>query len=530
VDSLLELLSQQEFVLLFALIGLGMLIGRLQLGGVTLGAAAVLLLAMGVSAWGDSAGHPLVVPEILGALGLALFTFSIGVMSGPRFFASLRHGLGPILAMVGALLAAAAVAVLAGRLLGLAPHLVAGSFAGAITNTPALAAAREAGGNDPQTTIGFAVTYLFGVIGMLLAAMLALRHRNRDTDGPAPLVNCTVRVETTTRPSIQELEQRYGQRIRFSRVQHGGSRFPAQAPSDADVLERHDLVAMVGPADVLEQVTGELGHTSSHALPADRSAMDFRRITLSRPQLVGHTIAELELTRRFGATITRVRRGDLDMLATDQLVLQPGDRLRVIAPREQLQAVSAYLGDSERGLSDFNPVALGLGLVLGLLLGRLALPLPWAGFSIGPAAGTLLLGMVFGQLGRVGPIVTTMPHMAARALSEFGLLVFLAQAGTTAGGQIGLAFSSGAWLNILLLGLLITSTVALVLSLVMRWMLGMGRTRLAGVLAGAQTQPAVLAFANGRTDHDSRVAQGYALVYPAAMITNILLGQILGGL
>ncbi|MEY4753564.1 MAG: hypothetical protein RJA44_1239 [Pseudomonadota bacterium] len=530
VQGVLAFLAQQELLLLFLIVGVGVLAGHLRVAGVSLGAAAVLFLAIGLSALGEAQGQPLRVPETLGMLGLTLFTFAIGVVSGPGFVASLRRGIGPILAMVAVLLLGALVAQLVGRALGLDQRLIAGSLAGALTNTPALAAAREAAGHSPLPTIGYAVTYLFGVIGMLLACNLALRQRGSDTDLPAPLISCTIRVETSTRPVIRELEQRHDGRLRFSRLLHGRDPHAVHAPGDGEVLQRHDLVTVVGPADLVEQISHELGHPSSHALESDRRELDFRRITLSNGQLAGHTIAELGLMKRFGATVSRVRRGDVDLLGADNLVLQPGDRVRVIAPREQLAAVTAYFGDSVRGLSDINPVALGLGMALGILLGKIEFALPGFHFSIGSAAGTLLVGLLFGQLCRIGPLVTTLPHTAAQALAELGLLFFLAQAGTKAGAQIGVAFESGAWLKLLILGVAITGTVACGLYVVMRRGFGMGGTRLSGVLAGTQTQPAVLAFANGRTGHDSRVAQGYALVYPAAMITKILLGQILGGL
>jgi putative transport protein len=300
--------------------------------------------------------------------------------------------------------------------------------------------------------------------------------------------------------------------------------------ADEDVLVYNDLVTVVGPADQVEQVTRELGHSSSHALESDRRDLDFRRITLSNGKLAGHSIGEIDLLTRFGATVTRVRRGDVDMLGTDHLVLQLGDRVRVVAPRDKIALVTAHLGDSARGLSDINPMVLGVGMALGILLGKVEFPLPGTSFALGSAAGTLLVGLLFSHFGRIGSFVTTMPLTAAQALSEFGLLIFLAQAGTKAGSLIGAAFASGQWIKILILGVVITCTVGLGVYFVMRRVFGMGGTKLSGVLGGTQTQPAVLAFANGRTGFDARVAMGYALVYPAAMITKILLGQILGGL
>ena len=119
------------------------------------------------------------------------------------------------------------------------------------------------------------------------------------------------------------------------------------------------------------------------------------------------------------------------------------DRLRIIAPREQIGAVTAYLGDSERGLSDLRPMVLGTGMTLGLLLGSIVLPLPGMAFSMGPAAGTLLVGLVFGKVGRIGPFLTTMPHTAGQTMADFGLLAFLAHAGTRAGIQLGTALATG---------------------------------------------------------------------------------------
>lgn len=528
MDSVLDFLAQQPVLLLFTLVGLGSLIGHVKVRGVSFGAAAVLFLAIAVGAYGQSRGAELEVPETLGTLGLTLFTFTIGLVSGATFFASLRRSIGPILTMVGVAALAAATAVGVGRLVGLDAPTIAGAFAGAVTNTPALAAAREAAGGSDAPTVGYAVTYLAGVLGMLVTVSLALRHRAQDTDSPPELVNRTVRVEVATSPSIAEIESRFGSRITFSRVRHGEQN-PIRTAGDDDLLRLDDLVTVVGPKDAVDAVTAELGHTSSHHLEADRQYVDMRRITLSNPRAAGRTVGELGLAQRFGATVSRVRRGDVDQVASDDFLLQLGDRVRVIAPKEQMGAVSTFFGDSSRGLSDITPVLLGLGMVAGILLGAVAFPVPGRVFSIGSAAGTLIVGLVLGRIGRIGPLVTTMSYTAAQAIAELGLLLFLAQAGTRAGGLIGQAFTSGEWARILVVGVAVAFVFCAGLYVTMRRVFRLGGTQTAGVLAGAQTQPAVLAFANGRTAYDPRVALGYALVYPAAMISKILLGQILGG-
>mgnify|MGYP005811907075 CR=1 FL=1 len=529
MSQVLAFLAGQPVLLLFVVVGLGSAVGRLTVKGVGVGAAGVLFLAIALSAWAAHYGINMQITEVLGTLGLTLFTFTVGIVSGATFFASLRRNLGPILSMVAVVVVGALAAVGMGRVLGLDAPTVAGAFAGALTNTPALAAAQQAAGDPTGPTVGYAVTYLFGVVGMLAAVYLALRHRGQDTDAPPSLVNRTIRVEVDGAPSIRGLEKEHGDRITFSRVRHGETS-PILTADDRDTLLTDDLVLVVGPADEVDAVTSELGHASSHHLEIDRAYLDMRRVTVSDPRVAGKALGELGLAQRFGATASRVRRGDVDVVASDDVMLQLGDRVRVIAPRARMAEVSTFFGDSARGLSDITPIVLGVGMTLGMLLGVVAFPVPGRLFSIGSAAGTLILGLILGRIGRVGSVVTAMPYTAAQAISEFGLLVFLAQAGSRAGSQIGVAFESGEWLRILVLGVVVTTVVGVGLYEVMRRVFRMGGTQLSGVIGGAQTQPAVLAFANGRTGHDSRVALGYALMYPAAMIVKILLGQILGGL
>jgi len=528
MEPIVVILAAQPILYLFFIVGLGSVIGRISVRGIGLGAAAVLFLAIGISALGAVHDIELYVPEMLGTFGLVLFTFTMGLQSGPMFFASLRRNYRQIIAMVLVTGLAAVVALLGGRLLGIDAPTAAGTFAGALTNTPALAAARDAAGSQAPT-VGYAVAYLGGVVGILVTVTLALRRRAADTDTPPELVTRTVRVEVSTGRSIREEVERYDERISFSRIRHGEQN-PIETADDEDMLHRDDLVTLVGPQADVEAVTRDLGHASSHRLEADRLQVDMRRIIVSNPGAAGRTIGELDLASRFGATISRVRRGDVDRVASDDDMLQLGDRVRVVAPADQMAAISAFLGDSDRGMSNITPILLGLGMVIGILLGQVAFPVPGGIFTIGAAAGTLLIGLMLGRVGRIGPVVTAMPFTASQALAELGLLIFLAQAGSMAGASIVIAFGSGEWTRILLLGIVVTATFCVGLYVVMRRLFHVGGTKLSGMLSGAQTQPAALAYANDRTGYDARVALGYALVYPAAMIAKILLGQVLGGM
>ncbi len=521
-----DLLAADEVLLLAVLLAIGTALGGVRIAGIHVGPAAVLFTAIAVTAAASTRDVELSIPGSVGILGLLLFTYCVGVMSGPSFFAALRTGARIMVAVVLLLLLAGFLAIGLGTAFGLSGPTIAGTFAGALTNTPALAAAGERAGDAAAPTVGYSLSYLGGVLGMIAAAAIALR-RPDDDGAPKPLAHLTVRVEHVDQSHIGEIESRYGGQVAFSRIRRGEVG-PVLVAGDEDTLHPDDLVTVVGPVDLIEEVAKELGHRSSHTLVAERDDLDFRRITLSQTRLAGHTVAELGLWARFGATVSRVRRGDVDMVATDRLILLPGDRLRVIAPKDRMREVSEYLGDSIRGLSDINPLGLALGLTIGVLIGELTIP--GLGIGVGSAAGTLVAGLVLGRLGRIGPVVVTVPHGAASALSQFGMLAFLAYAGTTAGGLFLPALTSGEAWRVLLLGAVITAFMAVSMLLVLRRVLHVGGTRCAGVFGGAQTQPAVLAFANERTEYDTRVAIGYALVFPAAMIVKILIAQILAGM
>ncbi|MFN8073866.1 MAG: TrkA C-terminal domain-containing protein [Kineosporiaceae bacterium] len=531
MHAVFEYLKDEPLLVLFFLIGIGAALGHVRVFGVQIGPAAVLFASIAFTATANHWGVDIKVSKEVGELGLALFTYTIGMMAGPGFFSVLKTGWRIMLAMSGALIAAAGVAWGLGSALGLNRHVIAGTFAGGLTNTPALAAATERI-TDPaqaaQPTIGYSIAYLFGVVGMLIAASIALGRKGDDDGAAAGLTNVTVRVERTDHPRLREIEAAYGNKLTFSRVRHGETS-PVLVADHEDRLEVGDLVTVVGPREVVDKVAAELGHASSHKLTADRRELDFRRITLSKGDLAGRTLGSLDLFGKFGATVTRVRRGDVDMIAAEDLVLQPGDRLRVIAPHGKMKEVSKHLGDSVRGLSDINPVGLGLGMALGVALGSIKFNLPGGGFELGAAAGTLILGLILGRVGRVGPLVLTLPHTAATALSHIGMLAFLAYAGTKAGGQFVKAVSSDLGWKIAVVGAVVTLTSVAIQLFIVQPLFKVGGMRMAGVLAGSQTQPAVLAYANDRTGFDQRVALGYALVYPVAMVVKILLAQILVG-
>lgn len=517
---------EHPVLLLFVILAIGTIVGQVRIKGISIGPAAVLFCALGFSAWHED----LALPEVIGTFGLALFAYCVGLTAGPSFFSSLKSGARPVLIVFGTLVGLGGVAWGLGRLLGFDGGTVAGLYAGANTNTPALAAAIERLGGSPEPTVAYSLSYAMGVVLLLAAAAFAVKRpstEDADESGPEPIINATIKVTNDNVMSVSELTFTPHGRVLFSRHQESDEADIGMSRGDT-VLRPGDRVLAVGPERAIEHIIKQLGRRSGLRLDEERHDVDFRRIVLSEKRFFGRTVSDLNLWGKFEARPTRVRRLDHDFLATDSFVLQAGDRIRVAAPRERMNEVASYLGDSEHGTADINPLGLAGGLALGLALGALPILVPGLGtITLGSAAGPLLVGLVLGRLQRSGRVVWTLPHQAAEVLTQLGLLLFLAYAGGRAGSAFVDALQTPLGLKIIGAGVIVSGLHAVALVFLSMKILGTAGPRLAGFIAGSQTQPAVLAFANSSTRFDERVALGYALVYPVAMVTKILVTQIL---
>ena len=294
-------------------------------------------------------------------------------------------------------------------------------------------------------------------------------------------------------------------------------------------FELGDAVVIIGPAGPVAAAVEFLGRRAAKHLANDRSAVDYRRILISNPMIAGRTIGSLDIPHRYDGIITRVRRGDTELLAYDDLVVELGDRLRVVVPRGQLSGRRALprrlraQGQRDRRVQPGNRP--GAGLAVGLI----ALSLPGGiRLSLGAAAGPLVVGMVLGRLERTGPIVWGLPNSANLTIRQLGLLLFLAATGL-ASGQ---AFASQAFT---LLGLrIVLAGVMLVLVAgrrhdagrpAARCQPGAGRRALSGFIG----QPAILAYGNSRVD-DERLGAGFTALFAIGMIAKVLLVQVIVGL
>jgi len=541
-----DVLAVNPILLLFTVIGLGYLLGSIRIFGFNLGVAAVLFVGMAFGALDQR----LALPEYIYVIGLVLFVYAIGLQSGTGFFSSFRtRGLRINLVAVVILCAGAVLAVILKSVMRLSAPSVAGLFCGALTNTPALAATVETIENmkgalppaslklyleSPVVTYGLA--YPFGVLGVLLWFFIFIKlfkidfakeEAERLTESGTGII--LSRTFTVTNPAIlgktaaEALAYLGDPGFVLSRIQKGDT---IEVVVPGMVLSPGDRIVAVGGAEALERARVLFGTRSGEQLPDAAGQITYRRIFVSNKKVIGRTIRELELHKLFDATITRLRRGDVDFVPHLDTVLESGDRIRVVAHRDKLEAISKFFGDSIRSIAETDFLSLSLGVVLGVFLGMIAFPLPnGMVFRLGFAGGPLIVGLILGKLERTGPITWGLPYTANLVIRQVGLVFFLAAIGTKAGPGFSATFRAGGW-GLIAAGALITSLVAVAAILAGYKYLKLPMSAVMGVVSGMHTQPACLAYANQQAANELPNVW-YAAVYPASMIAKIILAQII---
>ena len=522
-------LAENPTLLLFVVAACGFLLARIRVAGFSLGIAAVLFAGLAIGAIEPS----LKIGEPVWTLGLSILVYTIGLASGPSFVSAMRRrGLAANSMVLGAVVLAALVAASCVWVVGISGATAAGIFAGGLTNTPALAAALYSLKNivpgshfdvvAAQPVVGYALSYPLGVLLPLLACHLILRDRRVSN---TRLVARTAEVERDGLPALSELAHAHHKPVTFGRLVRDGHPVPATP----NIHPREgDLLTVVGEYSAVQAVISDVGFESDEEAQLDRHDVDFRRITVSDHSVAGRRLGDLGLDERFGATVTRVRRGDIDLVADPSMMLELGDQIRIVASRPRMSDVADFFGDSLRALGEVDALTFSLGMALGLLLGSLSVAVPGGNhFALGVAGGPLVAGLVLGALRRTGPLVWQMPHTANLTLRQLGTVLFLAGIGTVAGSTVSHTIAEPSSLKIVAAAAFVTATPLLVIAFVGRRLLKVSPTLLAGMIAGAHTQPAVLAHASETTDDDPDVSIGYATVYPLAMFAKIIIAQVL---
>ncbi len=540
MDSVISTLAAIPILTLFVVIGLGYLLGQINIFGFRFGIAGVLFVGIAIG----SLSPDIALPEILSSFGLILFVYTIGIQSGPAFFSSFREqGKTENLLAIGVLVFGAFLSLAIGHALHWSNASIAGLFSGALTNTPAVAAARDrlhfqaqvqgltgdqVRALTEQPTIAFGLAYPMGVIGVLLAYQL-LHRLWKPEFAPAVDDARAIRAQDFVVRNPGVFGRRLGDLLELhpdsgfviSRVRQ--ERKTQLAQSDI-VLGEGDILVVVGDEQALERAHHLFGESAEAQIELDRSELDFRRLFVSSNDVVGKHIRELDLDR-MEATITRLRRGDIDVVPTPETVLEFGDRVRVLTRRENMDSVSRYFGDSIRGTAETDFASVAIGMVMGALVGMIPIPFHGTVIRLGLAGGPLLVALVLGKLERTGRITWKMPISANLTLRQIGLLLFFAAVGTRAGYSFGQTLKTNGW-QIILAGTVVTVAVALATLMVGYKVLRIPFDTMMGITSGIHTEPASLTYAANLT-HNERPNTGYTTVYPIAMIAKIVLAQLL---
>ena len=516
------LLEQQPMLALFLTIGLGYLVGEINVKGFSLGAGAVLFVALAVG-WLAPKSVP---PAMVGTLGLALFLYTVGIQYGKQFFAGLttRAGLhANTIALAGVLLSGA-VSLSFVPLFDLEPGHALGIFAGSGTSTPTLQAAMAAAGNE-EPAVGYSVSYPFGVAGSILflyITFLNLKPRVEATTGHFDLLEIAVRNPVLFGRRFAEVMVMLPAGVQIAALRRSQRTEPL---SPNALVAEDDIVLAVGATEAaLKQAGQTLGKAVPGSLIPDRRDLDYLRVFASRPAVAGKQLGELDLPGGKGTSVLHVRRGDTDLLARPDLTLEYGDRVGLLAHRRDFAVLRGYFGDSIKGTAELSYISVGLGMALGFVLGAIAIPIPGMSRITLGLLGVLIAALILGKLQRAGSMNWTMPVSANLVLRNLGLTLFLAQVGMSAGTTF---VSTVAEHGLLMLILGALATIALVVPVLLIGFLvfRMPYDEVAGIAAGLAGNPAIFSYASRLAPSD-RLDTGYAMIFPGMTIVKILLVNV----
>ena len=526
------LLSQGYFAL-FLIIALGILIGHIKIGGISLDSSAVIFVALVLGYMG------ITVPQDFSKIGVLLFIFTIGIQAGPGFFDSFhKQGIRTIMMVVIMIVSAAVVAVGLAFVFKIDFKLAVGLLAGALTSTPGLAAAIESTGS-PIASIGYGVAYPFGVLGVILFVRLlprimkidihqAVLDHNRLAFSMYPRIinaNFVVENKNVFGRSLRELQVKTMTGAVISRVMHDEE---AITPVPETVLYAGDIIKAVGSEDDLKRIEILIGCRTEQEMPLSKGH-DVQWILVTNKKTVGKSIGELGLLKNYNANVTRIRRSGIDISPSPANTLRFGDKLMVASDKGNMENVINLLGNNVSKLSETDFLPIAVGIVFGILFGSLKIPLPGGTFfSPGLTGGVLAVAIVLSKIGRTGPIVWSMSGSANQLLRTLGLLFFLAAVGTDAGAHITESYMQyGA--SLFLVGGVLTLLPMFVGTLVGRLLFKINFLTLLGALTGGMTSTPGLAAIDPITDCDApQIA--YATVYPVALVVVIICAQIMGRL
>ena len=541
--------SIAHIVALYAfVIAAGVLLGKIKFFGISLGVTFVLFVGILAGHFGFT-GNPAIL-SFVQDFGLILFVFCIGLQVGPSFFSSFkRGGITLNLLAVGIVFLNIAVALilyfaLQGRV---DIPMMVGILCGAVTNTPGLGAANEAlqqlHYQGPEIAMGYACAYPLGVMGIILS-MIIIRYIcrvdvQRDSDEIQKeeeanphmkpyTISLKVQNEALSGKTLSQVQNFLARDFVFTRIIQDGHMITPNANTVLRLGDRMFLVCAEDDSEAIMAFIGPKIEQDWDATNQQDKPMVSRRILVTQPNINGKTLGELHFSSMYGVNVTRVNRSGMDLFAARQLRLQVGDRVMVVGPQDAIERVANLLGNQLRRLDHPNIVTIFVGILCGILFGSLPIAIPGmpTPVKLGLAGGPLIISILIGRFGHKVKLVTYTTMSANLMLREVGLVLFLASVGIKAGENFVQMVVEGDGVLYVGLGFLITFIPLLITGIIARWHHRVNYFTLMGLIAGSNTDPPALAYANQIAGNDAP-AVGYSTVYPLTMFLRILTAQLL---
>ena len=545
INSLFNIHSSiQTLVILSLIIACGLALGKVRVMGISLGVAFVFFV-------GIFAGHlgftiDPVLLDYIETFGLSMFVYCLGLHVGPNFFGSLRHeGMAQNLWSLAVIVFGTVFALLLIPLTGVSLPNMVGLLCGATTNTPALGAATQAinhlGMASGSTALATAVTYPLGVLGVIFAMLFLRKVFVKPEDLAVKKINeedhTYIAQFEVVNPaiggkSISDVSRMTHLRFIISRIWRGKEVIVPMV--ETKLMENDSLLVITNREDeaAMEILFGKRVNKDWNGEKIDWNAIDSkvesRVLVLTRTELNGKRLGELHLRTSYGVNVSRVTRGDIKLLATDDLRLQYGDRITVVGQHDSVNNMQGYFGNSVKTLNEPNIGSILLGIILGLGLGCIPISLPGMASPVrlGIAGGPIIMGIIIGALGPKLHFISYTTRSASLMLRKLGLSMYLACLGLDAGKDFFATVvrpEGLAWVGI---GFLITVVPIIVIGLIALKTHKFDFGTICGILCGSMANPMALGYANDSLKTDS-ASISYASVYPLGMFIRVIIAQML---
>jgi putative transport protein len=525
LEAAREIIGTQPILATFLAIAIGYLVGQISIGGFSLGVGAVLFVGLAIGAFAPKV-------QITGPIsltGLIMFLYGIGILYGRQFFEGVTGASGRKynLLALGGVVGGLVVALGLGKAFGVKVGHTLGVYAGSMTSTAALQAALDTMGNtDPS--IGYSVAYPFGVIGSILCIYF-MTKRVQPTFPPKAQrfhMSEVSLAESSAGRSLADLTRDLPEGVQVTMVRKADQN--VVPTPDLELAAGDSLLLVSDKKSTLADAARFIGRPVPGRLVSDRSTLDYIRVFVGKADLVGVPLAHLPMPQGFPIHLLHVRRYDVDLVPTPELELEFGDRVGVLMPPDRREEVRRHFGDTVKSVAEFSYVSLGIGMVLGILLGLLPIPIPGLGtVTLGIGGGPLIVALIAGKLRRTGPLLWVMPLPANIVLRNFGLALFLASVGINAGQPFVSTVLSETGLTLLLIGAAVLLTTVLIVLLVGYYVLTIPFDDLLGIASGATGNPAILVYST-RMAPTERPDVGYAMILPSMTIVKVIAVQVIG--